>query len=158
VDCVLALASSHSLTSSRLFVHSQKQLCPKVEWLDLELGHDASGLAHNAPLVGFSGGFAVDDFIILVPNFSSEYSGVVGRIRHGDFTYNAVESMNLREIDSSLSGFMGGFTDGTWGYLGTGTVELHSSLLSSTNTSSPPPSSSSLPQCHTIMEWDSLAR
>jgi hypothetical protein len=88
-----------------------------VEWLDLEAGYNNQGHTHNAPLVGFSGGFAVDDFIILIPNFSSEYSGVVARLRHGDFSYATVESVDLREMDSSLVGFMNGFTDGTWGYL-----------------------------------------
>ena len=68
-------------------------------------------------LRGFSGGFTDGHYGYFVPytNLSGS-SGKVARVDLGNFTAAGVVTLDLKLINSALSGFQGGFTDGSYGY------------------------------------------
>jgi len=70
-------------------------------------------------LVGFIGGFAHDGYGYVVPytGGSGAWKGKVARFPYGSFTSASVQVLDLTLTDTSLRGFIGGFTDGIYGYL-----------------------------------------
>ena len=68
-------------------------------------------------LKGFMGGFTDGTWGYVVPytNASNAPFGRVARFRLDDFS--TVQVLNLGATDPLLKGFIGGFTDGTWGYV-----------------------------------------
>jgi len=92
-----------------------------VQWLNLE--------EYDVRLKGFHGGFYDGTYIYLVPSNtgSPPLSGTMARIDPAAANWvipsvaqttpvTGVESMDMRTRDLDLSGFWGGFTDGTYGY------------------------------------------
>lgn len=73
----------------------------------------------NANLAGFSGGFTDGRYGYFVPfqNCSGSGSSTIGRVDLQNFTTSGVNWLNLSAVDASLSCFLGGFTDGRYGYL-----------------------------------------
>jgi hypothetical protein len=74
----------------------------------------------NTNLKGFIGGFTDSNFGYLVPYFNGDATtprhGYVARVSLSDFSTSGVSYLNLADTNTNLRGFMGGFTDGTFGY------------------------------------------
>ncbi len=71
----------------------------------------------NPLLKGFQGGFTDGRYGYFVPNFDgSDYSGLVARVDLQNFTVGGVTTLDLTTVNSLLRGFLGGFTDGRYGY------------------------------------------
>ena len=74
-------------------------------------------LAGIADLSGFIGGFTDGRYGYFVPNFTNgTYSGKIGRVDLQNFAPGGMSSLELTSVDSALKGFVGGFTDGRYGY------------------------------------------
>jgi hypothetical protein len=71
--------------------------------------------AVDSELKGFWGGFTDGRYGYFVPN-NNFSSGNVARVDLLNFTEGGVTSLDLAIVDSDLSGFSGGFTDGRYGY------------------------------------------
>lgn len=66
-------------------------------------------------LKGFAGGFTDGQYGYFVP-YDNGNSGKVARIYLADFTLGGVDTLDLALVDPGLKGFVGGFTDGLYGY------------------------------------------
>jgi len=73
--------------------------------------------ATDSDLKGFYGGFTDGTYGYMVPKsyHNGAYSGKVARFLLSDFS--SVSVLDLTAMDSDLKGFVGGFTDGTYGYM-----------------------------------------
>jgi len=67
-------------------------------------------------LKGFAGGFTDGRYGYFVPNYNGAYSGKLARVDLHNFTTGGVTMLNLATVNSGLQGFVGGFTDGRYGY------------------------------------------
>jgi hypothetical protein len=74
--------------------------------------------AVDGSAVGFYGGFTDGRYGYLAPysNLSGKHGRVV-RVDLQNFTTSGVTILNLQTVDSALTGFVGGFTDGRYGYM-----------------------------------------
>ena len=80
-----------------------------VTWLDLA--------AVDSGLKSFYGGFTDGRYGYFVPHKNNgSYSGKVARVDLQNFTAGGVTWLDLAAMDSGLKGFVGGFTDGRYGY------------------------------------------
>lgn len=71
----------------------------------------------DSGLKGFSGGFTDGHYGYFVPDANGlGTSGKVARVDLANFTASGVVTLDLKLINSALSGFQGGFTDGNFGY------------------------------------------
>ncbi len=70
----------------------------------------------DADLKGFIGGFTDGRYGYFVPNDNSTPFGKVARVDLQNFTSGGVTILDLTTIDPNLKGFVGGFTDGHYGY------------------------------------------
>ena len=78
----------------------------------------------DSTLGGFAGGFTDGTFAYIVGGYdginaagdSNYQSGKIVRIDLSDFTTSGVKVLDLEDSDSTLAGFQGGVTDGTFGY------------------------------------------
>ncbi len=73
--------------------------------------------AVNAGLKGFYGGFTDGRYGYFVPYYNgSAHSGLVARVDLQNFASGGVTSLDLGAVNAGLKGFIGGFTDGRYGY------------------------------------------
>ncbi len=70
----------------------------------------------DAALKGFWGGFTDGRYGYFVPYYNGAYSGKAARIDLQNFTTSGVTVLDLTTVDVDLKGFMGGFSDGRYGY------------------------------------------
>ncbi len=70
----------------------------------------------DAGLMGFNGGFTDGRYGYFVPNTNSGSSGKVARADLQNFTPSGVSWLDMASTDAGLTGFLGGFTDGRYGY------------------------------------------
>jgi hypothetical protein len=73
-------------------------------------------------LRGFIGGFTDGRYGYFVPNYYAGgmyggYSGKIARVDLNNFTSTGISVFDLTTINPLLVGFIGGFTDGRYGYL-----------------------------------------
>ena len=79
---------------------------------------DLSNGGANPDMRGFFGGFTDGRYGYLVPGFIGEWGhGRFVRLDLQDFTLANTVTLDLTTIDPLLTGFVGGFTDGRYGYL-----------------------------------------
>jgi len=87
--------------------------------------------ATDSDLKGFQGGFTDGTYGYMVPHYNGEGDaeafGKVARFSLSDFS--SVSVLDLTATDPELNGFVGGFTDGTYGYL----VPLYSYVVPTYN-------------------------
>jgi len=67
-------------------------------------------------LKGFYGGFSHGTYGYFVPYYNGAFHGKVVRIDLTNFAASGVSYLDLATVDANLKGFVGGFTDGTYGY------------------------------------------
>ncbi len=86
--------------------------------------------AVNPSLKGFQGGFTDGRYGYFVPNnYGSGSSGLVARVDLQNFTVGGVTTLDLTAADPSLKGFLGGFTDGRYGYFVPSISDTYSGLV-----------------------------
>jgi len=73
--------------------------------------------AVDSDLKGFNGGFTDGRYAYLVPYYNGTYYGKLTRVDLNNFSVSGVSVINVALQDSDLKGFVGGFTDGKFGYL-----------------------------------------
>lgn len=73
----------------------------------------------NAKLAGFGGGFTDGRYGYFLPfqNCSGAGSSTLGRVDLQNFTSSGVSWLDLSTVNSGLRCYLGGFTDGRYGYL-----------------------------------------
>ncbi len=72
----------------------------------------------DADLIGFCGGFSDGRYAYFAPNTTGgdRIVGKVARVDVQNFTLGGVTVLDLTQADTNLIGFIGGFTDGHYGY------------------------------------------
>ena len=78
---------------------------------------DVPTVAGDSTLKGFNGGFAAGDYGYLVPYRNGAYFGKAVRFDLDNFSQVSVLDVPTVTGDSTLKGFIGGFTAGDYGYL-----------------------------------------
>ena len=71
----------------------------------------------NANAKGFIGGFTDGRYGYLVPHSNGAYHGILTRVDLQNFTISGVSYVNVSTGNANAAGFIGGFTDGRYGYL-----------------------------------------
>ncbi|MBI1802012.1 MAG: hypothetical protein HYR71_10340, partial [Chloroflexi bacterium] len=72
--------------------------------------------AVDSSLKGFLGGFSDGRYAYFVPNNNGAFFGKVARVDTQNFTTGGVTVLDLSLVDTELTGFWGGFTDGRYAY------------------------------------------
>lgn len=72
--------------------------------------------AVDSRLKGFRGGFTDGRYAYFAPDNNGAPSGVVARVDLNNFSATGVSLFDFAAVDSGLSGFWGGFSDGRFGY------------------------------------------
>lgn len=88
---------------------------PRTFYYPLLQAQSLDMAAINSNLKGFGGGFTDGRYGYFVP-YQNLTSGEVARVDLQNFTTSGVSWLDLAVVDSSLKGFLGGFTDGRYGY------------------------------------------
>ena len=73
--------------------------------------------AGNTNAKGFHGGFTDGRYGYLVPHSNGAYHGILTRVDLQNFTISGVSYVNVSTGNANAAGFIGGFTDGRYGYL-----------------------------------------
>ena len=74
--------------------------------------------AGNINAKGFHGGFTDGRYAYLVPHSNGAYHGILTRVELENFTTSGVTYMDVSTFgNTNAKGFIGGFTDGRYGYL-----------------------------------------
>ncbi|MBX7244833.1 MAG: hypothetical protein K1X53_05005 [Candidatus Sumerlaeaceae bacterium] len=71
----------------------------------------------NASAKGYAGGFTDGKYGYFVPNNNGAPHGLMARVDLANFATSGVTLVNVSAGDSALKGFVGGFSDGRYGYL-----------------------------------------